>query len=374
MDAPWVGDSEWVAYQFDYVLTLLGGRDEVERLGREVGSFERARAVGSVSDLLQLLMIWSVVGCSLRQTAAVAEEAGLATISNVGLLNRFKQCQPLVKALLGRLLLGRSNGVVSRHRVRLIDATTASAPGSKGTDYRIHLGLDLSTTSIDHVEITDAKGGETFERFSFVQNEIVIADRGYAHRGGLKKISDAGAHFIVRLPYNAVPMECEDGSAFGLLEALRGAPEATPVEQAVWITAPDGTRLPCRVVAIRKTEAATQQSRHKMIAEARKKGRQPSVGALEMAGFVVVLTNLPVSFSSAEVLRLYLLRWQIEMKFKTIKGTIQLGSVPVKTRELAMTYLTTKLIACLLIDSLTNQYESFSPWGYPLLPARTAAG
>ena len=49
MDAPWVGDSEWVAYQFDYVLTLLGGRDEVERLGREVGSFERAPLPGCES-------------------------------------------------------------------------------------------------------------------------------------------------------------------------------------------------------------------------------------------------------------------------------------------------------------------------------------
>lgn len=372
MDAR-VDEREWLAYQFAYLLALLGGRDEIERLGREVGSFERAREIESVSDLLQLLMIWSVVGCSLRETAAIAEEAGLATVSNVALLNRFKQCEPLVNALLGRLLIGKCDSIPSAYRIRLLDATTARAPGSKGIDYRLHFGLDLSTGSIDHVEITDAKGGETFTRFAYRENEIVIADRGYAHRAGMKTIADAGAHFVVRLPYGSVPLETENGSALDLLKVLRGAPEGAPLEQAVWITVPDGTKLPCRLIAIRKTEVATQQTRRKMIAEARKKGRQCSVGALEMAGFVCVLTNLPASFSAAEILRLYVLRWQIEMKFKTIKGTMQLGSVPAKTPVLARTYLGAKLIACLIIDGLTNQYESFSPWGYPLVSARTAA-
>jgi hypothetical protein len=372
MDAG-VDEREWIAYQWPYVLTLLGGAEELERIGREVGAFQRSREVKSTADLLQLLMLWSVAGCSLRQTAMIAEEAGIATISNVGLLKRFQQCLPLINALLGRLLIGKAASIPGRYRVRLIDATTASAPGSKGTDYRIHLGLDLSNSSIDAVEVTDFKGGETFDRFVFAPDEIVIADRGYAHRSGLKKIADAGGHFIVRQPYNNIPLENESGSAFDTLTALRGAPEAKAVEHSVWITPAGGERLRCRLVAIRKTEVATQDARGKMIVEARKKGRQPSLGALEMAGFVCVLTNLPASFSATEILAMYVLRWQIEMKFKTLKGTIDLGHVPTKSRELALTYLSTKLIACVLIDSLSNQYESFSPWGYNLLAPDVAA-
>jgi hypothetical protein len=271
MDAR-VDESEWIAYQWPYVMTLLGGAEELERVGRDVGAFQRSREVKSAADLLQLLMLWSVAGCSLRQTAIIAEEAGLATISNVGLLKRFQRCLPFVNALLGRLLVGKAASIPDKYRVRLIDATTASAPGSKGTDYRIHLGLDLSTSAIDAVEVTDFKGGETFDRFVFAPNEIVIADRGYAHRSGLKKIAEAGGHFIVRQPYNSIPLENESGSAFDTLTALRGAPEAKAVEHPVWITPAGGQRLRCRLVAIRKTEAATQDARGKMIAEARKKG------------------------------------------------------------------------------------------------------
>jgi hypothetical protein len=366
MDA-WVDEREWVAYQWPYLLTLLGGAEEVDRVAREVRSFRRPREVRSASELLQLLMLWSVVGCSLRETAVIAEEAGLATISNVGLLKRFRQCQPLINALLGRLLIGQYGSIPSAYRMRLIDATTARAPGSKGTNYRIHLGIDLSTSAVDHVEITDYKSGETFERFAFSPNEIVIGDRGYAHRGGLKKIADGGAYFIVRLPYQAISFESEDRTAFDVLGTLRRAPEALAVDHEVWVAAPDAPRLRCRLIAIRKTEVATESARRKMIAEARKKGRQPSVGALEMAGFVCLLTNLPPSFVSAQVLSLYRLRWQIEMKFKTIKGVVDVGAVPVKTPELALTYLGAKLMACVMIDSLANQYESFSPWGYPMV-------
>jgi hypothetical protein len=363
----WVDEREWIAYQWPYVLNCLGGEAEVERIAREVGSFQRPREVESASELLQLLMLWSVAGCSLRETALIAEEAGLASISNVGLLKRFAHCGPLVDALLGRLLLGGERWTAPGHRVRLIDATTIRGPGSRGTDYRVHVGFDLTSSMIDQLEITDAKGGETFRRFSFAASEIVIGDRGYAHRAGIQAISEANAFFIVRLPYQSVPLEHADGSRVDVLDLVRSTPEAAPGEHRVWVMAEDGTRVACRLVTVRKTEVAAERARRTMTAEAKKKGRQPSHGALELAGYVCLLTNLPASFSAEQVLALYRLRWQIEMKFKTVKGIIDLGAVPVKTHELAKTYIGTKLIAALVIHALTHQYESFFPWGYPLI-------
>ena len=366
----WVDEREWIAYQWAYVLNCLGGEAEVERIAREVRSFQRPREVESASELLQLLMLWSVAGCSLRETALIAEEAGLASISNVGLLKRFVRCGPLVDALLGRLLLAGERWAAPGHRVRLIDATTIRGPGSRGTDYRVHVGFDLTSSTIDQLEITDAKGGETFRRFSFAAGEIVIGDRGYAHRAGIQAIRDAEAFFIVRLPYQSVPLEQADGSKVDVLELVRSTPEATPGERCVWVPTDDGTRVACRLITIRKTEVAAARARRTMTAEAKKKGRQPSLGALELAGHVCLLTNLPTSFPAEQGLSLYRLRWQIEMKFKTVKGIIDLGAVPTKTPELAKTYIGTKLIATLVIDALTHHYESFFPWGYPLLEQR----
>jgi len=53
-----------------------------------------------------------------------------------------------------------------------------------------------------------------------------------------------------------------------------------------------------------------------------------------MAGYLFVLTNLPLTFSAESVLQLYRFRWQIEIKFKTLKSVLHLDNVPARTDDL----------------------------------------
>ncbi len=368
MDAT-VSESEWVAYQFAYLVTLLGGEEEVARIARETGAFTRPREVKSVRNLLQLLMLWSVADCSLRETAALAAESGLAEVSNVALLKRFDKCGAFVGELLGRALARLPAEATLSFHIRLIDATTVSIPGSEGTDHRIHLSMQLPGGRIDEVEITDAGGGETLERFHFAPNDLAIVDRGYARRPGLQAVVDKGAYFIVRMPLQNIPLVAETGEKLDLLAILRGLGEAVPGETAVHVDLPNGTRSACRLIAMRKTEAATEDARKKLLAEAKRKGRTVTVGSLEMAAFVCVLTNLPSTISAARVLELYRVRWQVEMKFKTLKSVIRLADVRSKNPGRVQIYIAMKLLAAVLIEQLSEQYESFSPWGYPLTAA-----
>ena len=77
--------------------------------------------------------------------------------------------------------------------------------------------------------------------------------------------------------------------------------------------------------------------------------------------------------SAESVLGLYRLRWQIEMKFKTLKSVIHLGRVPVRTDQALRVHVLAKLLIALLIESLLYQGESFSPWGYPLTGSQCVA-
>ncbi len=368
MDAT-VSESEWVAYQFPYLLTLLGGDEEVARIARATGAFTRPRDVKRVRDLLQLLMLWAVADCSLRETAALAAESGLADVSNVALLKRFDKCRAFVGELLGRALARQCFDETLSFHVRLIDATGVSIPGSHGTDHRVHLSMQLPGGRIDEVEITDARGGETLERFHFAPNDLAIIDRGYAHRPGLQSVVDKGGYFIVRMPFQNIPLLTETGEKLDILATLRCLGEAVPGETAVHVQLPNGTRLPCRLIAMRKTETATEDARKKMLADAKRKGRTVTVGALEMAAFLCVLTNLPATISAVRVLELYALRWQVEMKFKTLKSLIRLADVRSKDHDRVQIYIAMKLLAAVLIDQLSEQYESISPWGYPLTAA-----
>ena len=83
-------------------------------------------------------------------------------------------------------------------------------------------------------------------------------------------------------------------------------------------------------------------------------------------GDKVVLTTLPSEVSPDNVLELYRFRWQVELKFKTLKSVLHLGNPPTRSGEMLNVYLTSKLIVALLIEDFVHNAESFPPWGYPL--------
>jgi hypothetical protein len=356
---------EWLQFQWSYLLTFLGGRERVSELAYETGAFVRRREVREPADMLQLLLTWAVTGRSLRETAALAAESGMADVSNVALMKRFMRAGHWLGVLLADVLGDVQPSSSALLRVRVIDASSITRDGGRGTDARLHLSLDLGTHRIDDLELTDHREGETLERFVFKVGDVVLADRGYAHRGGLAVVARSGAHFIVRMPWSNVPLETPDGQPFDLFGALRTLPEALAGEFAVQFRSPDGERTPCRVVAIRRSEAAAAEARQKALKE-RKKHGSIDPRTLEAAGYFFVLTNLPKEISAASVLQLYGYRWQVEMKFKTLKSVLHLGDLPVRSPELIRVYLLAKLLVALLIEELIGAAESFSPWGYPI--------
>jgi hypothetical protein len=369
---PRVDEREWVQYQWPYLVALLGGEAKVNELAYQTGAFVRKREVHSPADLLQMLMIWAVAERSLRETVALASEAGLAELSDVALLKRLKRAGPWIGGLLGEMLTQRRGALPEGSRIRLIDATAIARVGHRGTDLRVHLGMDLGLNCVDSVDITDGRGAESLDRFTFLPGEIVLADRGYARRKPLNRLSEAGARFIVRLPWASVPLEDRKDQPFDLFAALRTLAEATAGAFPVQFRASKQSKVLCRLVAIRKSEAVAARSRQHAIAESRRHGNGIDPRTLEAAGYFYVLTNLPDEYTASKVLELYRLRWQIEMKFKNLKSVLHLGEVPARNGELFKVYVMAKLLVALVIENLISG-ESFSPWGYPIADSELLA-
>jgi hypothetical protein len=370
-----VDEREWIQFQWPYLLALLGGAKRVNELAYETSAFVRRRELRSPADVLQLLLTWAVAERSLRETAVLAAEAGMADVSDVALLKRFMRGGEWLAGLMGDLLARPGScEVAAISRIRALDATTLSSRGSKGTDRRVHMSIDLRSSRMVSVELTDVRGTETLERHTFQAGEIVIADRGYAHRKGLAGVAEAGAYFIVRVPWATLPLEERDGRRLDLLATLRSLPEAEAGEFAVQFRTAGGKAIACRLVAIRKSEAAAALARQKALANARRHGaKSVEARTLEAAGYFMVLTNLPSEISAKGVLELYRLRWQIEMKFKTLKSVLHLGNVPTRNTELLNVYVTAKLLIALLIEELIEKAESISPWGYPIVADQLVA-
>jgi hypothetical protein len=372
-------------YEWPYLRSFLPDDATLDRSAREFGAIIRKRNVDSADVLLRLAFAYGFCGLTLRQTAAWAQVAGVAKISDVALLNRLRGAADWLGHLLALKLADRTPPPPESSRafsLRIVDATAISRPGSTGTDWRIHLEFDLARWCIRAAELTAASGGEALTRFAWRPKEVVLADRGYSHRQGLWHVRKAQAHFIVRLNWQTVPLQKEAGGPWDLFTFLRGLPEAVPGEQAVRI-APDRRRgIPAfavRLVAVRKSEAAAAEARKRILQSHSKKGHAIDPRTLEAAGYVIVLCSLPAeSLNAEDVLELYRFRWQIELAFKRLKSLMDLGDLPARDPALARSFLYAKLLAALLLEDLTERFLSFFPWGYrlaqttPLLMAHSA--
>lgn len=362
--------------QWESLLAMLPREVDLEKTLRDSGALVRKRAIQSAETFLRLILAYSLCGLSLRATAAWAEAQGLASLSDVALLKRLRQASAWVGHLLAAQLAERVSGLERvggleaqplAYRLRIVDATTATIPGSQGTDYRVHLGFDLGSMRIDWIEVTGAEGGESYSRVTMQPGDLILADRGYCHRSGLAAVRQAGADFLVRINWQNLPLQDAHQRRLDLVQLLEQIEGSEPVEFDV-ATMADKSRglpaLPARLIVVRKPEEAAEAERRRILREASRKGRTADPRTLKAAAFFFVLTSvLHQELTAEKALELYRLRWQIEMAFKRMKGLLHLGDLPMKDPQLAHTYLCAKLLAALMLEDLTKDFLAFSPSG-----------
>ena len=294
MDAETLFELEW-----PYLLACLPGGGDLDESARRHGALTRRREVDSASTLLRLALAYGFCGLSLRQTAAWAEATGAASISNVALLKRLRSAASWLGYLL-TLKLAESAPLptaAARHlNLRLVDATTIRAPGSPGADFRLHLGFNLTQQSIDQLELSGQEGGETFRRFRCAPGDLLIADAGYAQRPGLYSVLRAGAHFLIKHNWWSLPLTGLDGQPLAVATLVRSLPDAQPRSFPVLIRAAQDHSTPafCGWLALlRKSEAAAQQSRERLLRRRSRQQHRLDPRALELAAYTCLLTSLP---------------------------------------------------------------------------------
>jgi IS4 transposase len=89
-------------------------------------------------------------------------------------------------------------------------------------------------------------------------------------------------------------------------------------------------------------------------------GKAVSGQQREYNKYRVVATSLGEEVSAKEVLRLYRMRWQIELAFKRLKSLFQYGQVPSKLDQSARAWFYGKLLVAALSERLVNEGR-FSP-------------
>ena len=335
------------------------------------GASERLRGFPSTSDLLRTLLLHVGKGYSLRETVVRAKASGIAQVSDVALMRRLQKAEEWLRRLCVALLLESGWEMPAELRgynVRALDGTLVKEPGRTGSLWRIHYSIRIPSLICDHLELTSIKGsgtGEGLARFAANPGDLVLADRGFCKPHGIEALHQQGAAVMVRLNTSSLPLWNEDGSRFGLLEAVGRIQEThTEREWPVWIQGTNG-RIAGRLCALRKSEEATARTRRRIVKKSQQGGPKPKPETLKYAGYVMVFTTAPDSaFSTAEVLEWYRVRWQIELVFKRLKTLARLGSLPKHDDQSARAWLYGKLLIALLGQKLERLGRDISPWGY----------
>lgn len=335
------------------------------------GSVSRLRGFENIPDLLRTLLLHVANGYSLRETAVRAKAAGLASVSDVALMERLQSAEPWWRDLCARLL--QENGIqvprpTGGRVFRAVDGTVVKEQGKNGSSWRIHYALRIPDLRCDHVAITPARakgGGESLARVPVRPGECLLADRGFCHAPGVRSVIDRGAELIVRLNTGNLPLYTEVPTPFALRRAVDTLSEAGQVgEWEVYVRdGENAARL--RLCGVRKSEYGIQRALAQLHRQSSKQGSQPRPESLEYAKYVLVVSNLPKGdFSTRQVLEWYRLRWQIELVFKRLKSLAAFGQLAKHDEQSVRSWLYGKLLVGFLTQKLIRTGRDISPWGY----------
>jgi len=260
------------------------------------------------------------------------------------------------------VLVANAPEAAKRRMIRIVDATCVPKAGAgekqRNALWRVHSAFDLPHERFGHFELTDERGGETFDRIPVVAGEIRIGDRAYLQPDRIAGVLAAGADILVRAGWRAARCCDAEGRAIDLPAELRKAASLGSIDRPIRIARKSGGALALRLVALRKPPQEAAQARMKARREAQREGYQISQATLTAADWVILVTSLsPEEFSTADVLALYRLRWRIELGFKRLKSLIGLKGPPGSDERSARPYVLAHLLAILLLEPLIGELE-----------------
>lgn len=352
------------------LLARLAGAEAVDASAVASGALKRRREVRDGAGLLRLGMGYGPGGLSLREASAWADTQGIARMSDVALLKRLRAAADWYGELAGQLLSAQAGVAPAQAGVRplrLVDGTVLSAPGSAGSDWRLHVAYDPQAQRFTALELTDGLGAERLERLPVLPGEIRIADRGFGGRpDGFRALSEGPGDYVVRVSWRGLHWCTPDGGRFDILGFLRSLGPAAIGEARVAIGRARGKRgwqpVEARLIALAMPPEQAEQARKRARRAASKHSQQLQAGTVEAAGFLLLLTSLEAGdYTAAQVGALYRLRWQVELAFKRLKSLLHLDELRAKDPELARAWIYTHLIAALMLDEVAQHALDSSP-------------
>lgn len=332
---------------------------DLEEQARKHKAFQRQRAVANAADLLRAILGYVLGGLSTRQWGAWAVLVDLADISDRAWSKRLQKSGEWLLWLFGELTVIETEAGYSfgkrAGRVLLIDGSTLKQVGGSGDDWRLHTAYDLIAGRLAQVVVTDRTQGEKLSHFGLEVGDIAVADGGYGSRSSVAAVKKQQADGVFRIHPNTFPLEDKFGQPLDLWPLLRKTKGAQMWERQAYCWH-NKRRYLVRVIACKLPPHQAGLARKRARKRAQKKGRPVSLNSLVMAGWLLLITTLQADHWPLEdILRLYRVRWQIELLFKRIKQMLKMHCINSKRPDTVQATIRALLVAWVLQEQQAAQ-------------------
>jgi hypothetical protein len=218
------------------------------------------------------------------------------------------------------------------------DALATLFPGSGGgggeAGVKLLLAYDYGAGQIQPLDVLPAKRSDQGLTERVVEQlgrgELGLWDKGFYNAQSLRRVMERGAYFLTPWSQGVhvyLSQEKEQSlEALDVAAALKASKDNCVEWTAVQLGQTTKTRLgPLRLIAYRLREEQANRRRAHLREKCRTHGRVPTEQALELAGWLILVTNAPADLlPTAAVGFLYRVRWQIELVFKQFKSVLRL--------------------------------------------------
>jgi hypothetical protein len=335
----------FVGDKWSEVLSILPV--DLEASARACGAVQRLRNVPGAGNLLRMMLAYALSDFSLKDISAWGRADGIAALSSQALHYRLRRGEKWLEHLLAQILFQNQPMESTDEKMSVVDATALTGPGSKGTDCVLHTVMNPITGRFRSVELTDAKGAETFLRHIVNPGEVVLGDRMYGTARGIEFVVNAGADPLVRVNRRTLKI-CDTnkqriylksfephlakGEVVSLQVLIPVPPDMTGRKNKAWDLEEAKSWIPARVVGCRTEKDV-----------------------------IWVLTTVSKDrLSDKAVLQAFRLRWQVELLFKRFKSLLHLDELPTRDGPILKSWLLARLLAAAIAQLLVSPTGLFS--------------
>lgn len=330
---------------FFKLLDINGLSNEIVEQINDKSSFIKRKRTIDIEDFLYASVVSSTDGqCSYNDIAAMIDNVADKNVSKQAIAKKFnKECIDFIRTLIEVFLenLKKKNFDIKElskyqwKRIIVQDSTIikltpklyeifsgVSNKTTKSTNARIQVAYDLISGRfiyfrIDPYSVNDIAAASDLE---FETDDMVLRDRGYLSYTEIQRHLDSGADCIYRHRFNMILLDVDTFERIDLNKLLR---KNSNLDMKVRLNNKDKTIV--RLVSAPLKEGAINERRRKVKKDL--KIKNPSKEYLEQLQWSIYITtveNSEIKFN--DIMKLYALRWRIEIIFKSWKSSLNFAN------------------------------------------------